>query len=127
MVLLKYKGQNYISFGNRKIVNGVNDIPDDEFYKLMKFPTFKSRVLSNKFTVPFGFPLDAPKKDVVIEEKIKDTEDEEETNNERFSVKQMIKNIHHSDDIEYLNSLIHTDDRQKVKEAAQKKLDSLDY
>lgn len=137
MVLLTYKGQNNVYFGSRKIVPGINDIPDDEFYKLMKYPTFKSRVESSKFSVPASFPLELPK-NVEKDSKVKssqdeldtkdadDHEDEEEATSGRLNVKQTLKNIQKSEDLEYLKDLVETDDRQKVKDAAQKKLDALE-
>jgi len=61
MIELRYKGQNYIMFGKIKIRNGVNSIPEDEFYRLMKTPLFKHRIDSGVFTVPQGTPLEKPK------------------------------------------------------------------
>lgn len=132
MVALKYKGQNYVVFGRTRINTGMNEIPDDEFYRLMKSPLFKARVTSGMFQVPEGFPLEQPKvakkleKAAPKEEGHEDDEHEEEEVGDRLSVKQTLKNIRDSDDSDYLQSLIEKDDRHKVKEAAQKRLESLD-
>lgn len=134
MVQVKYKGQNYIMFGTRKIVNGQNDIPDEEFYKLMNHPSFASRISSKVFEVPSGFSLVNPNitKKVAKDKTSEDhndshdlEDDEEEKTGDRLSIKQTLKIIQKSDDFEYLKGLLDSDDRQKVKDAAQKRLDYL--
>jgi hypothetical protein len=132
MVQVKYKGQNYVLFGRTRIVNGVNEIPDDEFYRLMKTPLFRSRIESGVFQVPQGTPLEKPKAAKKADVKPVDDEnhddeghEDEELKEGRLSVKKTLKLISSSDDSEYLQNLIDTDDRQKVKDTAQKRLDSL--
>lgn len=139
MVLVKYKGQNYLLFGRFKIVNGFNEIPDEEFYKLMKQPTFAHRISSGALSVPNGFPLEEPKradKKPAVKDESKgehedekdaeDHEEEEESTNDRLSIKKTLKAIQKSEDADYLKDLLDTDDRQKVKDAAQKRLDDLE-
>lgn len=130
MVQLKYKGQNYVVFGRTRINTGMNEIPDDEFYRLMKTPLFKARVTSGVFTVPEDFPLEQPKVAKKQAAKVEAHEDEdheeEEEGGDQLSIKKTLKLIKESDDSDYLNSLIEKDDRQKVKDAAQKRLESLD-
>lgn len=130
MVAVKYKGQNYLLFGSTKIVNGFNDIADQEFYKLMKYPTFSNRISSGILSVPNGFPLEDPKlaeKNKQVKENPKEeTEKEEETESGLLSVKQTLKNIQKSDDLDFLKGVLKTDEREKVKEAATKRLDALD-
>lgn len=134
MVNLIYRGQNYVLIGKYKIVNGNNEIPDDDFYKLMKSPLFASRVNKKIFQVPKDFPLEKPeieKKKEPRKEKEPEVEDDHEDDHEennsfdRLSAKQTLKLIQKSEDIDYLKELIDSDDRTKVKEAAQKKIDSL--
>lgn len=137
MVNVIYRGQNYLLFGRTRIVNGNNEIPEEEFYKLMKYPTFALRISNRQLQVPEDFPLEppkSPKKDNKVESKQKSEEQEEtedhegddEHSQDRLSVKQTLKNIQKSDDAEYLKGLIESDDRQKVKDAAQKRLDALE-
>lgn len=128
MVALKYKGQNYVVFGRTRISAGMNEIPDDEFYRLMKSPLFKARVTSGVFTVPEGFPLEQPKVAKKVQPKEEDHEDDEheEEEGDRLSIKKTLKLIRDSEDLDYLNGLLDKDDRQKVKDAAQKRLESLD-
>jgi len=137
MVNVIYRGQNYLMFGRIKIVNGNNEIAEDEFYKLMKYPTFAFRISNGTLQVPKDFPLEQPKplkkadKSVSKDksENIEDAEDnegDEEQYQDRLSIKQSLKSIQKSEDIDYLKDLIETDDRQKVKDAAQKRLDTLE-
>jgi len=128
MVLLTYKGQNFIYFGTIKIVPGINDISDDEFHKLMKFPTFKSRVESKKFSVPNSFNIEAYQK-AQVQNNINETynnEEEEDKKSDKMSVKQTIKNIQKIDDLDYLNSLLESDDREKVQESIFERIDVLE-
>lgn len=60
MVQVKYKGQNSLRVGNYKIVNGFNEIKDDDFYHMMESKTFKFRVQTNILEVPANFPLVKP-------------------------------------------------------------------
>lgn len=131
MVQLKYKGQNYVVFGRTRINTGMNEIPDAEFYRLMKSPLFSSRVQSGVFQVPEGFPLEQPKPAKKVEKEASKDEgheddEQEEEGSDRLSVKQTLKVIRDSEDADYLQGLIDKDDRQKVKDAAQKRLESLD-
>lgn len=137
MVNLIYRGQNYVLIGKYKIVNGNNEIQDDDFYKLMKSPIFALRVNQKIFEVPKDFPLERPvvetKKETKKESENKEDqnedhdEDHDENNSpDRLSAKQTLKLIQKSDDANFLKELIDSDDRSKIKEAAQKKLDSLE-
>lgn len=145
MVQLKYKGQNYILFGKRRIANGVNEIPEEEFYKLMKSPSFSQRVKQRVFEVPKDFPLEKPvasdkqaeakasSKDLKsshvkpASSKALEQEDEEEQKHEgKLGVKETLKLIQKSDNKEFLKEILESDEREKVQEAAQKKLQSLE-
>lgn len=131
MVAIKYKGQNSISFsGKAKIVNGINEIPDDLFYDLMKQKLFAVRVKSGIFEVPKGFPLEKPVKKADPVEKpqenvepIKEKEPEVEV---KQSLKQALRSISTSDDKEFLENLILVDKRETVQEAAKARLEALD-
>lgn len=120
MVKLNYSGKNNVFFGKTRIMPGENEINDDLFDTLMKHPGFKSRIQKSVFKVPKDFLLNQDDKDVDQEEQ------EEEQTSERLSVKQTLKNIQKSKDLEYLRNLLETDDREKVKEAAKEKLESLE-
>jgi hypothetical protein len=136
MVQVKYKGSNYLLFGKNRIVNGINEIPDEEFYKLMKHPSFSSRITKGELGVPKDFPLEKPKalakEDSKQEnkssenEEVKGHDEEDHHENDRLSVKQTLKLVQKSDDVEYLQNLIDSDSREKVKEAAQKRLEDLE-
>lgn len=131
MVKITYKGQNYILFGKHRIGNGVTEIPDEEFYRLMKTPTFSARVRSNVFQVPKGFPLEHPlslkkTKEKVEVHEVSDHEDhDEDHSSDHHSVKELLKKIHSSKDTEFLRGIVQNDSRVKVLEAARKKLESL--
>jgi hypothetical protein len=132
MVKVTYKGQNYILFGKTRIANGVNEISDEEFYRLMKTPTFASRVNSKILQVPKDFPLEKPSKKRIEKEVINDiehnnTESNDDKNNpqESLSTKELLKEISQSKDGIYLKNLVDHDSRVKIREAARKKLESL--
>lgn len=74
MINLTYKGQNYIIFGNIKIRNGVNSIPEEDFYRLMKDQFFRARLEKGIFTVPQGTKLE-PTKTKKAEEKPAEVEE----------------------------------------------------
>lgn len=129
MVEVRYKGTNYIQFGERKIVNGVNEIPEDEFYKLMDHPSFAERVKGKIFLVPAGHPLERPKEKVEpvkVELDSDSHEDDEAGSSERLSVRQLLREIPKSDDLVYLQDLVNNDGRDRVKEAAVKRLEALE-
>lgn len=128
MVMIKYKGQNSITFaGKVKIVNGMNDVPDDVFYDLMKQKLFAIRVKSGVFEVPKGFPLEKPIKKADPVEKPQDkVEPEKEAEvEEKQSLKQTLRAISTTDDKEFLENMLLVDKREKVQEAAKQRLDVL--
>lgn len=128
MVKLRYLGQNYISFGSHKIVNGFNEIADDDFYQLMNYPTFAARVKSRVFSVPADFPLVKPqdekpaKKEKDLEEKSNDEESEDKNS---LSQRDLLKEIAKSEDAQYLKDLLESDKRPKVLNALEKRLEEL--
>lgn len=131
MVKLRYLGQNYISFGNHKIVNGYNELADADFYKLMQYPTFAARVNSKVFSVPPDFPLELPKKEEKKSDLDKDSKDlelkseNEAEDNNALSQRDLLKQIAKSDDEEYLKDLANSDKRAKVANAVDKRLAEL--
>lgn len=137
MITITYKGSNYLTFGKKRIGPGATELTEDEFYKLMAHPSFKKRVEMGMIVVPPGIPLEKPKqakkanaKEEKPSEKVEEQEegqDEEEVHGtDRLSSKQTLKNIAKSEDIDYLQDLVDNDDREKVKEAAKKRLEALD-
>lgn len=129
MVAIKYKGQNSITFaGKVRIVNGMNDVPDDVFYDLMKQKLFAIRVKSGIFEVPKGFPLEKPiKKADPVEKPQENVEPEKEPEvEEKQSLKQTLRSISTTEDKEFLENLILVDKREKVQDAAKARLEALD-
>jgi hypothetical protein len=121
MVAIRYKGQNYLVFGKYRIANGYTEIPDADFYQLMKSPTFAYRVNQRILEVPKDFPIEKPKED----SKNKAIDNEEVDANEKLTAKQLIQDIGKSEDLNYLNNLIKTDARKTVKDEAQSRIDTL--
>lgn len=75
MVQVLYRGQNYVLINGYKIINGANEIKDDDFWRMMKSPTFAFRVKEKIFEIPKDFPLEKPSvnlesKKVSSEEKV---------------------------------------------------------
>lgn len=144
MVKLTSKELRTVNFQKAVIKNGENEIADDVFYQLMSHPLFRYRVESHLYSVPFSFPLEKPKGSSISleEEKAKkeareirqshkdQSIDEEEKEKDKTSsslkksTKQTLKLISNSNDLAELEALTF-DDREKVAEAAKKKLESL--
>jgi hypothetical protein len=120
MVAIRYKGQNYLVFGKFRIANGYTEIPDADFYKLMKFPTFAYRVNQRILEVPAGFPIDKP-----ADEKKDKSVEEDADSSDKLTAKQLIQDIGKSNDLDFLNNLIKNDARKTVKDEAQARIDSL--
>lgn len=135
MVQVKYKGQNFLVFGKTKIVNGVNEIPDDQFYELMIYKTFASRVVSGVLGVPQGFSIHKKEKkidqksEIEIESKDQKPSDDEtsdvDSSLDELSFRDAIEFINEVDDIEYIKNIIDNETRKKVKTAAENRLDEL--
>lgn len=135
MVQVKYKGQNFLVFGNTKIVNGINEIPDDQFYELMVYKTFASRVVSGVLGVPQGFSIHKKQKKIDQKSKIEgESEDKTKSDDETsdlvsslddLSFRDAIEFINLTDDIDYIKNVIDNETRKKVKLAAENRLDEL--
>lgn len=125
MVKLAYKGINKILIGGYQIGNGETEIADADFYKLMSYKSFASRVKSGVFKVPKGFPLVKPV-DVVDESVAPEAEDHEEEHatGPRMGQKAALREISKSEDLEELKKLSE-DDRPRVAEAAKRRLSNL--
>lgn len=129
MVAVKYNGTNFVLVGDYKIVKGTNEIKDDDFYRLMKIKSFAARVNQRIFEVPYGFPLTKPvqpKKEADPVETPDSGDQTDDSHSEgRLSVKASLKAINASEDLDFLKKIVDTDDREKVTEAAQARIDSL--
>lgn len=132
--MVRYTGNNILFIDGYKIKAGMNEIKDEDFYKLMKSKTFKYRVEKKIIEVPASFPLEkpaTPKKPEAPKDSSSDNVDESDKDEgdadsgNFLSVKALLKLIDKSEDKEYLQGLIEKETRAKVVEAAQKKLDSL--
>ena len=110
-------------FEGVKITPGINEIKDDVFYKLMNLPTFKNRVFSQSLKVLDGFPL---VKKIQAVENIQEEKENADVLSKMIglSSKKAVKLIDEIDDLEALESLL-SDDRSKVVDAAQAKIDLL--
>lgn len=139
MVKLDHKGLSSVTFREFKVIPGQNEMADDVFYKLMLHPSFALRIKNGTFTVPFDFPLQKPysvKKSVAEQEAIKESaerypnkkeekeEDSSTVSSTKMGTKQSLRAIAASEDEEELKGFMN-DDREKVVEAASKKLESL--
>lgn len=132
MVQLRYKGQNTLFVGGYALKAGLNEMKDEDFYKLMRTSkTFKFRVDSKILEVPAGFPLEKPVKEKPVspsepsDSQTDDADDKDDEHVDRLSVKATLKLIDKSDDEAYLQDLIDNDGRSKVVEEAKKKLKAL--
>jgi alpha-galactosidase/6-phospho-beta-glucosidase family protein len=139
MVKVRYKGVNHLLFGKTRINKGENEIPDEEFYKLMKHPSFSARMKTGVLSAPKDFPLEktrsskkwetkSPNKEESSQEKQELTEesaDSDHLEQDQVSERKLLKNIHKSEDLEYLKNVAENDDREKVKEAAEKRIEAL--
>ena len=120
MVAVKYNGSNFVMVGGYKISKGTTEIKDEDFYRLMKIKSFAARVTQRIFELPYGFPLVAPEKPKKeVEETDAHDESESDTPVEgRLSVKASLKAINASEDLEFLNKIVDSDDRKNVTQAA---------
>lgn len=138
MVKLTHKGLAPVCFIEYKVLPGENEMSDDVFYKLMLHPSFAFRVKDGTFRVPSDFPRDKPysvKKSQAEQEAIQESAErraaqksnQEENTEEvqsRMGTKQALRAIAATEDKEELKGFMN-DDREKVVEAASKKLESL--
>ena len=69
MVQIRYKGQNYLIVGKYRFNNGYTEVKDDDFYEMMKSPTFAYRVNQRILEVPKDFPLEKPQAPEISENK----------------------------------------------------------
>jgi len=148
MVMLKYKGSNPVVFPSYRIKTGSNDIKDEDFWNLMKSKSFANRVNQKIFEVPHDFPLEMPKdyksekvlksekmaQDKAItkhEKKAKDEplhdldfskDDQGNLSIDHPSMKEILKSIEESKDVDHLNSIYENDHREKVKDACYKRM-----
>ena len=129
MVAVKYNGTNFVMVGDYKIVKGINEIKDEDFYRLMKIKSFAARVNQRIFEVPYGFPLTKPvqpkKESASLETPDSGDQADDAQSEGRLSVKASLKAINASEDLDFLKKIVDTDDREKVTEAAQARIDSL--
>ena len=110
-------------FDGIKIMPGINEVKDEVFYKLMNLPTFKNRVFSQSLKVLDGFPL---VKKIQVVENLQEEKENADVLSKMIglSSKKAVKLIDEIDDLEALESLL-SDDRSKVVDAAQAKIDLL--
>ena len=130
MVLVKYKGTNPLYMQGYNIQKGDNEIKDDDFYLMMKNEVFSARVKNHLLEVPEGFPLEKENfhpnnKDDKILDNNKVEQDENSHHDELQPLKQVLKEIHHLKDIDYLKNLRELDLRDKVQDAIMKRLIAL--
>lgn len=123
MVQLRYKGQNTLFIGGYKIVAGLNDIKDEDFYRLMASKTFRLRVESRILEVPKGFAVHRSSKVTLPEDKA--DEIESSAGEDRQSVRSVLKTIESSEDEEFLKKIAETDGRNKIMENAKKRLQAI--
>lgn len=123
MVKVTYKGNSTIVFGKYRISNGETEIPDEEFYQLMKHPSFSKRINNGKFSVPKDFSLPKTKKEEPIQE---DLEDHEEGSTDQLSVKETVKLVKECEDIEFLNDILKNDSRKTVINAVKDRIKELE-
>jgi len=130
MVQVKYKGQNFLVFGKTKIVNGFNEILDDQFYELMIYKTFSSRVVSGVLGVPQDFSIYKKEKKVNQKSNIENVSEDKKILDsisalDELSFRDAIEFINLTDNIEYLKSIIENETRKKVLLAAENRLNDL--
>ena len=132
MVQVNYKGINIYFVGSYKIVAGLNEIKDEDFYKFMQTITFKFRVEQKIIEVPQGFPLQKPaieKPSPISETSARvagESEDEEkEEHKDRLSLKATFRIIEKAESEEVILKLLEIDNRPKVVEEAKKRLKAL--
>jgi len=77
MVQVLSKNSSYLIIGKYRFNMGYTEVPDEDFYELMKSPTFAYRIKQGILSVPKGFPLEkpeAPKEDLEVK-KAKDVKE----------------------------------------------------
>lgn len=86
MVQIRYKGQNYLIVGKYRFNNGYTEVKDEDFYEMMKSPTFAYRVNQRILEVPKGFPIEKPEAESVKKSKeIKDSSDSKATSDKEVA------------------------------------------
>ncbi len=155
MATVNYKGKSTLFINGYKIVPGANDIPDDDFNTMMQSKTFKARVQQNILEVKGGLPAEKKEpaktfppvkpmssgnkgvlKQPASEQRQapvpQERHSEEPVKQERHSehelsssLRDTLSEIELSEDKVFLKELIDSDERQKVVDAAKKRLKTL--
>lgn len=124
MVLAKYNKTNPLILCGYRLQYGMNDIKDEAFWEMMKSKTFAFRVKTRIIEVPKDFPLEKPRP-----QKTQPEQNQVESKEEEFpnlpSEKGLLKAIQTSKDLVFLQGLLDTDPREKIKEAAFNRLEKL--
>lgn len=124
MVSIKYFGTGLYTVGGYNNIpsytfkKGVStDVLEDHFYEFMKNKSFAYRVDENLLQVPREIPL--------IRSNLIEHQEDESTKN-LSSLKGILKAIEETFDYDFLNSVLESDPRDKVKKAIELRLKNLE-
>ena len=130
MVMLKYHGLNTFSIGGYQKIASYKFLPkkclemlDEDFYRLMQVKGFAYRVKNKIIEVPKDFHLE--KEVESIDEKEK-TQDEIKEESAIPSLKEVLRAIEQTDDIQLLYDTLEHDKRTKVYDACIKRIQALE-
>ena len=145
MATVNYRGKSVFFINGYKIIPGNNEIPDEDFNTMMKSKTFKSRVDQNILEVKGGLPQEKKAPDMsmtqvkpiqsahadivkqsVREQRQESVKPEKHSEYEGVSgLRETLAEIEQTENTAFLKDLIDNDERQKVVDAAKKRLKTL--
>lgn len=132
MVNVVYNGLSQICIEGFKLSKGDNFVPEMVFRKMLRYPTFQSRVTAGVFKIPAEFLLEGERKSEIknataIIEKSSEIHVEEINieiidDESKLSARKVLKLIEASGDKEFLSKIISSEKREKLVEAATQRL-----
>ena len=134
MVMVKYNGTALYKIGGYQKIEKYAFLPgktveilDEDFYRLMVSKPFAYRVNNNILVVPRDFPIVRPLQLKEVQEKAEHEKEEETSLSQNVaSLKSTLRLIQETKDEEFLNQVLESDSRDRVKEAVKKRLFELE-